>query len=60
VKYEIIITRWDDGLFRRRTRIVADSETQALELVDAELDEMEKKYHKEEVLQTIDDDDIPF
>lgn len=63
MKLELVLTRWEDGLFKSRDRIEADSISSLEGQIETMMDDMRKKIVQEEnirykILET--DDDIPF
>lgn len=62
MKIEAVITVWDDGIFKMRDRIEADSIESLEAQLEFTIDNMKQKLEKIEKKKyaIADDDDIPF
>ena len=62
IKFEVVISAWDDGLFRGIERFNADEIEDINSIFSDTLDSLEKKIREreEEKRKIMEDDDIPF
>ena len=62
IRLELVITRWEDGLFKSIDRITADSIDSLEEQFERVIDEIRTKTSKEaeDKYKIAEDDDIPF
>ena len=62
MKIEVVITVWDDDLFKMRDRIESNDIDDLLEQFDVAIDNIQNKLNEQDAKKyTIgDDDDIPF